>query len=284
MVVVDAPTKGDVSPGPEAIRGSPSPVRSRTVIARGTPATVDDDRLAAGGEPAPWGAATRHVVRQVAAGVLAGLVGGFLVGGVGGRIAMRVVALQTTRFQGLTTDDGARTGEISLGGTAVLISFVTLVGVLGALVYVAVRPLLPRHRRPWVWSAVTGIVGASMVVHSDGVDYTLLGSRWVSVAMFSGLCVAYGAVTAAVAERLLRPGGLVERTSPSRLAASFVVLLPGLVIVPVALASAVAVAARATGLPPRAWRPPVALLGRALIVLAVLAASADLMGTMRDLA
>jgi hypothetical protein len=136
-----------------------------------------------------------------------------------------------------------------------------------------------------VWGALTGLVVGSMVVHADGVDYAVLGSRWVSVAMFAAVSAGYGALAAHLSERLLRPDGWAHRTTVVRAGLPFAALLPGLVVAPVALGLAVVSAAR-TVRPLRRlasvrWLVPIA---RLLLVVAAGAALLDLTRTIADLA
>lgn len=197
-----------------------------------------------------WSVHLESVLRTCWAGLVAGFVGGFLVGGVGGRIAMRIVTLQSdARFNGVTTDDGAQVGDITLTGTLVLVSFLTVAGAAGALAYLLLRRALPEDRR---WRAAsfavfTGLAGGALVVDADGIDFAVLGHRWTSVALFVALPTIYGAVVSLVAERLLRPGGRAWTVPRWALPLPFVLLLPGLLIVPVALGLAAFTAARMRG-------------------------------------
>jgi hypothetical protein len=243
------------------------------------------DAAAVAGDTGSWRVEGDRVARVAVGGILAGLVSGFLVGGIGGRLAMRLVAVQTEdRFQGLTTDDGATTGEISLGGTIALVVFVTLVGVLGGLVYVAVRPVLPsaRRARAATWALVTGVIGGSLVVQGDGVDFTLLGSPVTSVVVFVGLMALYGWVTSAVAERLLRPGGTVRTAPLRRLAPAFILLLPGGTIVFVLAMGAGLVALLSLGWHRRVPSAALQGLGRVALVVVVGLAATSLVATVGE--
>jgi hypothetical protein len=232
-----------------------------------------------------WRPHAERIIRVASAGILSGLVAGFVFGGIGGRLAMRLVAVQSdAHLEGLTTDDGAANGEISLGGTLTLVSFVTLVGVVGGLLYLVVRPLLPVIRRAELWGLVTGVIGGSIVVSSDGVDFRVLGSRWVSVAVFVALLGLYGWAVSRLAERWLAPGGLAERSRVGRLGLSFVALLPGFLIVPVVILLAGLTGARTVGATTRLPMRPLVVLGRMVLVAAVVAAAADLFRTVGELA
>ena len=59
-----------------------------------------------------------ELVREFAVGGLAGVVSGFLVAGVGGRLAMRLIAMVAPDNRiGLRTEGGAIVGEVTLSGT-----------------------------------------------------------------------------------------------------------------------------------------------------------------------
>jgi len=247
---------------------------------------VDETSRRAVGAASAWRAEAEGVLRVASAGLVGGLGSGLLVAGVGGRIAMRVVALQSApAYQGLTTDDGAATGEVTLFGTLGLIAFLGLIGGLGGIAYAGVRAVLPERRRPLVWGAVTGLVVGSMVIHADGVDYAVLGSRWVSVAMFGAISAGYGAVAAHLAERLLRPEGWARRTTPGRAGLPFASLLPGLTVVPVAIALVVITTLRRVAPLRRLASAPVVIpVARLALVVGAGAALLDLARTASDLA
>ena len=61
----------------------------------------------------PWGA----IWRDIARGGLGGLAVGIVVGGLGGRIAMRIVALLIPDAFGSFTENGNRIGDITLEGS-----------------------------------------------------------------------------------------------------------------------------------------------------------------------
>lgn len=114
--------------------------------------------------------------RQLGIGVLAGAVSGFVVGGLGGRLFMFVLAELNPEDAGVRTDDGVPIGQFTLDGTLNLIVITTVIGVIGGLVFLALRGL--RFGPQWfrVLSMPLGatMVVGSMLVDSDGVDFTLL--------------------------------------------------------------------------------------------------------------
>ena len=85
--------------------------------------------------------------RRVSAGVVGGLATGALIGGVGGRLAMFVLRVTSDpSLHGLKTDDGFTIGRFS-GETLFLVLATAALGVLGGLLYLAVRPWLPERWR-----------------------------------------------------------------------------------------------------------------------------------------
>lgn len=122
-------------------------------------------------------------VRAVAAVVAAGLVLGVTVNGVGSRLAMLLLARLNPAATGRLSDDGFRMGQFDLGATLSLLSFTTAVGVLGGLVYLAVRPLRfgPRWFVLAAMAVGPAVVVGNLLVHVDGVDFTILQRRgWPS--------------------------------------------------------------------------------------------------------
>jgi hypothetical protein len=141
--------------------------------------------------------------RPVAAVAVAGALTGAVVGGVGGRLAMFVLRLTSDpALRGLKTDDDFTIGIFS-GATLFLVIVTTVLGIIGGLVYLVVRGWLPERGRPWLFGALTGIVGGATVIRPGGIDFTLLEPLGVAVAMFIALPAAFGMAVSLFAERLL---------------------------------------------------------------------------------
>jgi hypothetical protein len=154
--------------------------------------------------PEHW---TIRELRKVAAAASAGLVVGFVVNGVGSRLAMLVLARLNPDTTGLISDDGFRIGQFT-DATLGLLLFTTAVGVLGGVLYLAVRSL--RIGPAWfqrtsiaVGSAV--VVGA-MLVHTDGIDFRVLDPVWLAIAMFVALPGLYALGVSLLADRWLADG------------------------------------------------------------------------------
>jgi hypothetical protein len=56
------------------------------------------------------------------------------------------------------------------------------------------------------------VVGA-VIVHTDGVDFRLLGPTWLTIGLFVAIPGAYAALLTVVTERLLRESAWVSRAS-----------------------------------------------------------------------
>jgi hypothetical protein len=136
---------------------------------------------------APWRDQVRDAVRSIRATVLAGIWLGALVGGVGGRLAMFVLRLTSSdHVHGVISDDGFRIGRVTLGGTYGLLGVASAIGIIGAASYrwVAAWLLGPPLFRRLTAAAGAGVVVGSMLVHADGVDFTLLDPQWLAIAFF----------------------------------------------------------------------------------------------------
>lgn len=147
----------------------------------------------------------RPLVRHFGIASIAGLVSGFLVAGILGRLAMRVSgAMARPELAGVTTENGNRVGEITVGGTLAIAIFVGIfAGLAGGIFYAAAEPWL-RSRQ---WKGV--IFGAGLLVavgftfiDPRNFDFQRFGSAPVNVAMFAGIFIAFGAVIAYVYDRL----------------------------------------------------------------------------------
>jgi hypothetical protein len=146
-------------------------------------------RVAAEGE-------VRAAVDRVRVSVLAGGLLGLLVGGIGGRLGMlllRVTSPATVR--GIETDDGFEIGEVTFSGTINLLAFCTLVGIVGGFGYRLVAPSLvgPSWFRQLTVAVGVGALIGSLLVHADGVDFTLLEPVWLAIAIFVAIPAGFGA-------------------------------------------------------------------------------------------
>lgn len=175
--------------------------------------------------------------RQPLAAVAAGLLAGVLAAGAGGRLVMRLLAVNSPDGRGSITEAGEIVGEITLGGTLGFIFFTGLgAGLVSGVLFALVRPVLPRGR------AGGAILGALLLVifgprleplRSDNFDFALVGPDWLALLSFSVLALFQGMLVVALANRLGSPPGGAEgrvaKVGRIVLAVLALAALPGLV-------------------------------------------------------
>ena len=176
----------------------------------------------------PWRASARLAVRRLAAITVAGAMLGVLVGGVGGRLAMMLLAALNPRATGVTSDDGFTIGQLTIGGTAQLLAAAWQLGLVGAFAYALLRGLMigPRWFRVLSISVGSGVVVGALIVHSDGVDFTLLQPVSLTIGLFVAIPVLYAALLTLLAEHWLAEDGWPARARPKAVLATFLLWLP----------------------------------------------------------
>ena len=162
-----------------------------------------------------WRPAAVLALRRLAVASLAGAIVGFLVGGVGGRLAMSLLANLNAEHAGTVSDDGFTMGQVTLSGTLNLLLVGTLLGVLGGGVYLVVRSL--RVGPAWFRSAsiaigATVVIG-SFLVHSDGVDFTLLEPTYAAIGLTLAIPFVYALALPPLADRWLRDDSTLMATT-----------------------------------------------------------------------
>jgi len=148
----------------------------------------------------------RAAARTLGTVTFVGVLAGWFTAGVLSRLAMFVLIELNPGADGLTSDDGFEMGRFTLSGSLNLLLLVgTLLGVLGAGVYVALRRLAigPAWFRVLSMSLGAGTVVGSQIIHAGGVDFALLGPLWLAVALFVAVPAVFVALVALVVERLL---------------------------------------------------------------------------------
>ena len=226
---------------------------------------------------------TLGAARTLAAGVAAGALAGLLVGGIGGRIAMLVLRLTSDpSLHGRLTDDGFTIGIVSTGTFFLLVATAVL-GALGGVAYLLVRPWLPERLRPWLFGALSGAFGSARIVRPGGIDFTLLDPRPLAIAMFVIIPAAGGLLTSVLTERFLREGSAF-RSSRAALAV-LVLLVPialgsmgplGLIALAVTVGVAILLSSRSRLDLARVWRStPVTWVGRGVLVALGVASAAE---------
>ncbi|MEO6144273.1 MAG: hypothetical protein ABIP19_09870 [Dermatophilaceae bacterium] len=173
-------------------------------------------------------------MRRLAVATAAGAFCGLLVGGIGGRLAMLLLARLAPETTGRISDDGFFIGQFTVSGTLNLLAVCTIIGVLGGGVYLLTRGLMIGPRWFQVLSISIGpaaVVGA-VLVHPEGVDFTLLRPTWLAITLFVAIPGFYAALLTVIGERWLRTDGRFL-LAPRRVA--FVPLILWLPLAPVLL-------------------------------------------------
>jgi hypothetical protein len=139
--------------------------------------------------------------------VAVGLGLGVLVGGVLGRLLMFVLIRLNEDARGRVSDDGFVMGQFTLSGSFNLVVVGASLGAFGGIVYAAARHLT---FGPEWWRLTSVVLGAALpvgalIVHDDGVDFTVLEPPELAIAMFVLLPGLYGLLLLLIVERRLAP-------------------------------------------------------------------------------
>lgn len=201
-------------------------------------AEVKQGHPAAEAESEPW---VISDLRKAAAAGCAALVAGFFVNAVGGRLAMMLLARLNPDATGRVSDDGFAMGQFDLASTMNLVLFATALGVLGGLVFLAVRQLRfgPRWLQAMLMTLGPAVVIGAALVHTGGIDFRILKPVWLAIALFVVLPAVFAFIVMRLADRWLRPGSWFRTGSRWRLLSlvSLVLVAPAF---PIVLAGAVA--------------------------------------------
>jgi hypothetical protein len=157
----------------------------------------------------PASTSMTRVIEQVQVLVVAGIVTGVVIAGLGSRVAMLVLRVTSPdSVRGVVSDDGFTIGTVTLSGTYNLLHLGAAFGIIGAAAYRLVAPWLigPLWFRRLTTSAASGVVVGSMLVHADGVDFTLLKPTWLAISLFVTLPALFGVAIGVAVDRFARPG------------------------------------------------------------------------------
>jgi len=141
------------------------------------------------------------IFRDIARSGMAGLAVGIIVGGLGGRVAMRLIALLIPESTGSFTENGNRIGDITLGGTFALVLFGgVFAGIFLATIWVVVSPWLPRSLGLRVLAAIPLAIGlgAFGVIQGNNPDFVVLGYEPGVIVVLLGLVGLVGVSMAVV--------------------------------------------------------------------------------------
>ena len=146
--------------------------------------------------------------------IVAGIPAGVVLVGVGSRVAMLVLRLTSPdHVRGVTSDDGFIIGRVTLGGTYNLLALGGAVGIIGAGAYRMVSPWLigPIWFRHVTTGLAAGAVVGSMLVHSNGIDFTLLQPTWLAIGLFVALPALFGTLVGVAVDSVSRPDSWTNR-------------------------------------------------------------------------
>jgi len=146
--------------------------------------------------------------------VVAGIPFGVVIAGVGSRLAMLLLRLTSPdAVRGVQSDDDFTIGRFTLAGTYNLLLLGAVVGIIGVAAYQWVRPWL---LGPWWFRRVTiglgsaAVVG-SLLVHADGIDFTVLEPTWLAIGLFIALPGLFGLAIGPLVDRVEQPDSWTAR-------------------------------------------------------------------------
>ena len=146
--------------------------------------------------------------------IVAGATTGLVVAGLGSRLAMLLLRVTSpARVNGLQSDDDFTIGEVTLAGTYNLMLLGGLVGLIGFAVYRLVRPWLigPQWFRRLTIALASGAVAGSMLVHADGIDFTVLKPTWLAIGLFIALPALFAFTMGVMVDSVSRPDSWTAR-------------------------------------------------------------------------
>ena len=132
-------------------------------------------------------------MEKITVGVISGLIAGFAVLGIGGRIAMRLVAIAE-----------GKAGKFTIGGTLGVLVVFSIIGVILSVPFATLQGYLPssnlRKGATFGLLLMLVIVWVPPLLANDGADWLSLTSI-VGRTLFSALFLGYGLTVASVSER-----------------------------------------------------------------------------------
>lgn len=140
--------------------------------------------------------------------IVGGIPAGVILVGGGSRLAMLLLRVTSPdHVRGVTSDDGFTIGHVTLAGTYNLLVLGAVVGIIGAAAYRMVAPWLigPSWFRRLTTGLASAAVGGSMLIHADGVDFTLLQPPWLAIGLFIALPGLFGTLIGPAVDAVSRP-------------------------------------------------------------------------------
>lgn len=117
------------------------------------------------------------------------------------------------KVNGLQSDDDFTIGEVTLSGTYNLMMLGALVGLIGFAVYRLVSPWLigPHWFRRLTIALGSGAVAGSLLVHADGIDFTVLKPTWLAIGLFIALPALFAVAMGAAIDSVSRTDSWTAR-------------------------------------------------------------------------
>ena len=139
--------------------------------------------------------------------IVAGVTTGALVAGLVSRFAMMLLRVTSPdSVNGLQSDDDFTIGRFTLEGTYTLVVLGAIVGIIGFFVYRLVKPWLlgPHWFRRATLGIAAGVVAGSMLIHADGIDFTVLKPKWLAIGLFIALPALFAIVMGVMVDSVSR--------------------------------------------------------------------------------
>lgn len=146
--------------------------------------------------------------------VVGGISAGVILIGVGSRLAMLLLRVTSPdRVRGVKSDDGFIIGQVTLKGTYNLLLLGASFGIIGAAAYLMVAPWLigPKWFRRLTTGLAAAVVVGSMLVHADGIDFTVLKPMWLAIGVFIALPGLFGGLVGVIVDAVKRPDSWTAR-------------------------------------------------------------------------
>ena len=154
------------------------------------------------------------VIEKLRVLIVGGIPAGALLVGLGSRVAMFILRITSPdSVRGVQSDDDFTIGRFTLAGTYNLLLLGAAVGIIGAAVYMMVRPWLigPMWFRRLTTGLAAAAVAGSMLVHADGIDFKILKPTWLAIGLFVALPFLFGALIGASVDAVQRPDSWTAR-------------------------------------------------------------------------
>ena len=156
----------------------------------------------------------RRSLEQMRLLAVGGIPFGVVVAGVGSRLLMLLLRVTSPdNVRGIQSDDDFEIGRFTLGGTYNLLLLGAGVGIIGIGTYQFVAPHLlgPSWFRGITVGLASGAVVGSLLLHADGIDFTLLKPTWLAIACFIALPAVFGLLVGPAFAAVKKPTSWTRR-------------------------------------------------------------------------